>query len=526
MSEPSETEISVPNLDIKLSDGSNYQQWACMLRLFLSAHELDVIVDGDIPRPTVSETATDTSADASTIRTDSKKWQRANDRALCFMIVNTEATARSIVLMETDAHTAWERLRGQFEGIACANLMSLFNSICKLQFDNLITTIDEHLSEFEASWGRLASTVAGATDTSQPAGAYAVLVKCDGVKAQMLLATFQDYHKAIVSKIVSQSGSPTYESIAIQLRDLISNSGKVSESPATATPSAFATEASTPEVVCEFCKKKGWSGHGHLEAECLMKVRELEATWHQIQLANPDTEDSWEWALTADTTKLAPSSHWQYDSGCSVHITPFLSLLNNIIPYKKKVYGIGASEWSTHKGSTTISQDGKNVTIHNVLCVPNAPANLLSGQVLVSNDVFPIIHDGHPRLDYRGNTILKITLVGGKQMIISSEETALAVAQGQTAEWHLRYGHPLFQERSKQVNPPYHCTLQWWQQGARTVGRSAVRRKKADSLIRALTAAGLAHAASTGCVDSTPAAASHIDGGTSTRASVGNVLRG
>jgi len=475
MSEPSEPEISVPDLDIKLSDGGNYQQWACMLRLFLSIHELDEIVDGDIPRPTVSETATDTSTGISTIRTDSKKWQRANDKALCFMIANTEATARSIVLMETDAHTAWERLRGQYEGTSWTNLMSLISSIFKLQFDNQTTTIDEHINEFEARWGRIASTVAGATDTNQPAGAYAVLTKCDSVKAHFLLSTFPDSEKMIISKIASQSGSPSYQSIAVQLRELISNSGKASESPATPTPSAVAAEASRPELGCESCKKKGWSGRGHLEAECLTKEFELEATWQQIPLANPETDDGWEWALSADTTNQAASSHWQYDSGCSVHITPHLSLLDNIIPYKRKVNGIAASEWSTHKGSTTISQDGKKVTIHNVLCVPNAPANLLSGQVLVSNNVFPIIHDGHPRLDYRGTTILKITLVGGKQMIFSSEETALVASQGQAEDWHLRYGHLTFHKRSKQVNQRSHCIQQRPQQGARTVGWGAGR---------------------------------------------------
>jgi len=71
-------------------------------------HQLDEIVDGNIPKPAVSETASSSTTAISTIRTDFKKWRRANEKAHGFMIVNTKATAHSIILMEMDAHTAWE----------------------------------------------------------------------------------------------------------------------------------------------------------------------------------------------------------------------------------------------------------------------------------------------------------------------------------------------------------------------------------------------------------------------------------
>jgi len=66
---------------------------------------------------------------------------------------------------------------------------------------------------------------------------------------------------------------------------------------------------------------------------------------------------------------------------------------------------------------------------HNVLCVPDAPENLLSGQILISKNVFPVIHDGNPRLDYNEKTILKMTLVNGKQMIHGSESVALTTSE-------------------------------------------------------------------------------------------------
>ena len=94
--------------------------------------------------------------------------------------------------------------------------MSLFSSIFKLQFDNRTSTIDEHINEFETRWGWFASTVAGAIDTDQPAGAYAVLTKCDGAKAHILLGTFPDSYKmiqqhclAVRSSQLSEYHSPT-----------------------------------------------------------------------------------------------------------------------------------------------------------------------------------------------------------------------------------------------------------------------------------------------------------------------------
>jgi hypothetical protein len=185
---------------------------------------------------------------------------------------------------------------------------------------------------------------------------YAVLTKCDGVKVHILLGTFPDSYKMVISNIASQSEAPSYQSITVQLRDLISNPEKTSKSSVTLTPTAFATEASTSEPVCGYCKKKkGWSGRGHLETECRTKKREMAATQHQIHLANIENDHCCEWAFTADTTRQSLSRHWQYDSGCSVHITPYLSLLDNIIPHKVKVNGISGSEWSTHQGSATIT---------------------------------------------------------------------------------------------------------------------------------------------------------------------------
>ena len=338
----------------------------------------------------------------------------------------------------------------QYEGKTRTNLTALLTGVIKLQFDNRTATIDEHINEFQIGWGRLASTVAGATDITQAAGAYAVLTKCDSAKAQILLGTLPDYYKMVVNNIASQSENSTYQSVTVQLRDLITKSGKGTKAQETITPpTTFARQSSGAEQTCDYCRKtKGWSGCGHLEADCRTKKEDVEfKQYHQAHLANADEEEECqERAYTASTdTKQQASSRcaWQYDSACSTHLTPHLDLLQNATPYRTQVRDISrGSEWSTHKGSITINQAGRK-SPSTMFYAPKALENLLSGQVLLRKKVYPaIVHDGNPRLIHDGKTVLVMTFDNNKQRIYGTKgERVLAGASNSVGVWHQRYGH-------------------------------------------------------------------------------------
>ena len=122
MSDHTESHTSVRELDIKLSDGSNYPEWAEMLTVYLALHNLEEIVNGTIKKPVQ---ATRASESPKTIKNDPEKWQRANVKARAFMIANTTGNARSTIQMECDAHTAWEELWAQYEGKTRTNLIAV-----------------------------------------------------------------------------------------------------------------------------------------------------------------------------------------------------------------------------------------------------------------------------------------------------------------------------------------------------------------------------------------------------------------
>jgi hypothetical protein len=208
---------SLPNLSSKLKDGSNYPEWAAEIETYMEIYGLDEIINGNIKIPTKAP-----AADISTtITNDPAKWKKANMRAKAFMLLNTECTATSMIIMKTNANTAWDKLKSQYEGKTRTNLQALTDTVFNLQFDGRIKTIDEHIDTFQTHWGHLSATVSGETNLNKSSGVLAAMTKCDALKAQRLSGTLQEHYKMIVNNIASQTEEPTYNNITIQLRDLI-----------------------------------------------------------------------------------------------------------------------------------------------------------------------------------------------------------------------------------------------------------------------------------------------------------------
>ena len=176
-----------------------------------------------------------------------------------------------------------------------------------------------------------------------------MVTKCDSAKAQILLGTLPDYYKMVVNNIASQTENPTYHGVTVQLRDLITKNPKTAKNTESTltNPTAFTIQSTKAEQTCDYCrKKKGWSGRGHIEAECRTKRREAQSN-HQAHIAATENNDEYcDWAFVTHTSTSANSMDWEYDSGCTVHITPHLNLLHQAEPHQIQVRGISGSTWS------------------------------------------------------------------------------------------------------------------------------------------------------------------------------------
>jgi len=121
--------------------------------------------------------------------------------------------------------------------------------------------------------------------------------------------------------------------------------------------------------------------------------------------------------------------------------------------------------------------------------MPMAPENLLSGQVLLSKKVYPIVHDGNPRLVHDGKTALTMTFANDKQMIYGTEgERALAGTSDSVEVWLQRYGHlplPAFKHVSEAPpelrNARLHCTT--CQKGKSAKAASKLTGHRASNLL-------------------------------------------
>jgi hypothetical protein len=84
----------------------------------MAIYGLDKIINGNIKMPRKAP-----AADISTtITNDPDKWKKANMRAKAFMLLSTEGTAKSMIIMETNANIAWDILKSQYESKTRTNL--------------------------------------------------------------------------------------------------------------------------------------------------------------------------------------------------------------------------------------------------------------------------------------------------------------------------------------------------------------------------------------------------------------------
>lgn len=193
---------------------------------------------------------------------------------------------------------------------------------------------------------------------------------------------------------------------------------------------------------CNFCNKVG-----HTEKYC--RAKKSQSQQHPQQHANVTEEDK------NDVEHLfmvsqALSSHelntWLIDSGCTSHMTKYLSFFTSIDRSIQPKVKLGNGEVVQAKGKGTIAINTKKGTkmITNVLYIPELDQNLLSvaqmlrnGYAVAFKEKFCFITNVHgteiAKLKMNGNSFyLKLDLV---------EDHVFSAKIDESIVWHKRYGH-------------------------------------------------------------------------------------
>jgi len=183
----------IPLLNVKLSAAANYPEWVTSLKLFLritdinDKHDAWDIIMGEFVK---SEGA------------EGKAWQKANDLALLTILKNCEDNVRSRIGTCELAKDAYDELKKAYEGKTATEFYALLDSLTNIPFDDRKTTIDGHITHYEATWNRFVGVISRADLTAAQDDGFGDglqrFAKNDRAKAEFLLKSLPAYYSNTV----------------------------------------------------------------------------------------------------------------------------------------------------------------------------------------------------------------------------------------------------------------------------------------------------------------------------------------
>ena len=205
-----------------------------------------------------------------------------------------------------------------------------------------------------------------------------------------------------------------------------------------------------PDVVCQFCEYTG-----HTTAECRKLARFLKE--NNMSLKTDTSHSSAPIPAVNVTSSMAASSpqQWLFDSGASHHVVSNPASLQSYSDYggpEEVQLGDGKTLAVSHTGFVQIPAYSKNLSLPNVLCVPNLRNNLVSIAKLcrtnhVSVEFFPsyfVVKDLYTGASLlRGENIDDIYCASFSR--VNSQRPQLNVTTrclSLLSEWHHKLGHP------------------------------------------------------------------------------------
>lgn len=114
--------LKISNLENKLEGGCTYPEWAEEMMTYMEIFFWDHVVKG-----TSSEPPADSPKH--------QEWTQIKRKAKAFIMLNTENTVKSLIVMEKSAKVAWDLLAQQYKSTTRTNLQALTDYVFELTFD-------------------------------------------------------------------------------------------------------------------------------------------------------------------------------------------------------------------------------------------------------------------------------------------------------------------------------------------------------------------------------------------------------
>lgn len=414
----------------KLKGRENYDEWAFAAENFLVLDDLKGCLQG---------TETDVGKDA---------------KAKAKLILTIDA---SLYVHIKDAKTSkelWDKLKSLFDDSGFARRISLLRTLISTRLDNCDS---------------MSSYVSQLVDTAQKLRGTGFKIDEEWVGSLLLAGLPEKFSPMIMA--IEHSGIPiTTDSIKSKLLDMEDEVGKAGSAFGVKTgwQSNRTTEYRTKryggstggtstvpvrsDIRCYRCKQPG-----HFKNKCPNAAS-------SENKRGPSKQTSFSNAFSAAFLNGKFSNNdWYVDSGASVHLTAHESWLKNMTvqPDLQEIMVANKTKVPVKcKGDvdviTLVGSKKFDVTIRNVLCVPQLTTNLLSVSQLIKNGNSVQFSTNGCRIYNRQSELIAVADLVDNVYKLNSETTdhclLAAPAMATANTWHRRLGHINFKDLIKMKN--------------------------------------------------------------------------
>lgn len=394
----------MPNTEFnleKLKGAANYHNWSFALENFLESRTYAKAI-----KPMKDD-------ETKAVEKDEDKLSKAKG----LLVMSIEPALFVHIRTCKTALEIWTKLKSMYEDRGLTRKIGLLRTLISMRLETS---------------GTMQAYIDSVMDTASKLDSIDFKVEDDWLAA-ILLAGLTDEYKPLIMSFEAQDGKLSAETIKMKLLD---TECSATESQNNALLSKKKGKQSKQSKQNRHKGKKCFvcDGDDHISTNCVKK--------QQQQQKNTST------AKRAFITRCSQkwSDDWYVDSGASSHMTPNVSLLSNCKRTTINEILTANDEQMLVKcsGDAKLSLNAEEVSVNNVMYVPDLSANLLSvSQMVRAGNSLVFDKTGCTVYDKDNISFAHCKPINGVYCFQSSMAKCMMSAQEQNSAltWHRRFGH-------------------------------------------------------------------------------------
>jgi len=448
--------------------GENFSVWRARVVAYLTAADIDYVLDSEKPRKKVSGV----DAEIKTRDEEIERYEKADKKVMALLLIALDDKHAMTIMNCFSAKEAWERLCAIHEQKSSANKIVLQKEFFDLQMKPN-ESVRCYISRAENTYRQLLDvevhgieedTLVSKIVSGLPRQYFNFMSNWSHLEPDKQTLVELIARLSAEEQLISKFRQPRVENAFLghvkpkqhkqnssQVRSR-ADTGRQTTKPKSVRPTTTGKSKpanSDEKNLCFYCKKEG-----HWINDC-PKIKEKNRNNKSVNIAAEATTsgelDGGESAIVVESVALVGGERcWILDSGASSHISGFRADFSAyekletprtvLLANQQKGYGIGLGEI---KLVVKIDGQDKILKLKNVLHVPEIKRRLISIGAATDNGCKGIIENNKIKLIKNDQPqLVAIKRNGIYYVQVNEEENANAVESTDPLEmWHNRFGH-------------------------------------------------------------------------------------